>query len=131
MQPTFPMSPHFRDQSLHIYTNFPENITVVCRIDCFAYQDEFFINNSLDVKENYLALDFAHPCRLCGHGRFGLFHSDTHVWLMLSSSMLVESCLACLIRVSVILFLRFAQSLICTLCWIHRKITTGQIHDSK
>jgi hypothetical protein len=35
-------------------------MTVVCGIDCLACQDEFFINNPLDVKENdEHALDFA------------------------------------------------------------------------
>jgi hypothetical protein len=35
-------------------------VTVVCGIDCLAYQDKFFVNNPLDVKENYEhGLDFA------------------------------------------------------------------------
>jgi hypothetical protein len=35
-------------------------VTVVCRIDCLACQDELFVNNPLDVKENdEQALDFA------------------------------------------------------------------------
>jgi hypothetical protein len=33
--------------------------TVVCEIDCLAYQDKFFVSNLLDVKENDHALDFA------------------------------------------------------------------------
>jgi hypothetical protein len=40
--------------------------TVACGIGCLAYQDEFFANNSLDVKENdEHALDFSlHLSRL-------------------------------------------------------------------
>jgi hypothetical protein len=33
---------------------------MVCRIDCLARQDEVFVNNDLDVKENYEhVLDFS------------------------------------------------------------------------
>jgi hypothetical protein len=44
---------------------------VVCGIDCLACQDDFFVNNPLDVKENYEhALNFVlHLTRLF----FGLF----------------------------------------------------------
>jgi hypothetical protein len=43
-------------------------VAVVCTIGCLAYQDKLFVNNPLDVKENYEhALDFA----LC---EFHLFH---------------------------------------------------------
>jgi hypothetical protein len=36
------------------------NVTAVCEIDRLACQDEFFVHNVLDVKENYEhALDFA------------------------------------------------------------------------
>jgi GGDEF domain-containing protein len=36
--------------SAHFH-EIPENITVECGIDCFACQNEFFTNNTLDVKE--------------------------------------------------------------------------------
>jgi hypothetical protein len=37
-----------------------EKVTVVCRIDSLACQDDFFVNNALNVKENdEHALDFA------------------------------------------------------------------------
>jgi hypothetical protein len=45
-----------------VFTHFhavATKVTVVCRIDCLACQDEFFVNNPLDVKENVEhALDF-------------------------------------------------------------------------
>jgi hypothetical protein len=31
-------------------TQLPQNVTAVCGIGCLACQDEFFMNNSLDVK---------------------------------------------------------------------------------
>jgi hypothetical protein len=34
-------------------TVFAQHITAVCGIDCLACQDEFFVNNPLDAKENY------------------------------------------------------------------------------
>jgi hypothetical protein len=38
----------------------PQNITVVFGSDCLASQDEFFVNDPLDFKENDRhALDFA------------------------------------------------------------------------
>jgi hypothetical protein len=46
------LSPKFRAKYSHIFTKAPQNITLVCRIDCLACQDEFFANNPLDVKEN-------------------------------------------------------------------------------
>jgi hypothetical protein len=47
------------------------NVTVVCRIDKVAYRDEFLVNNSLKIKENYEhALDFApQMSRLCSFRR--------------------------------------------------------------
>jgi hypothetical protein len=109
----------------HIFTQSPQNVTIVCRIDCLPYQDEFFINNPLYVKENdEHAPDF--PLQL---SRF--FHSRW-VWtfcvrLMLSSQN------ACLIiaRVSAAFLPRFAQNFMLFLCRIHREIASGQIHDSK
>jgi hypothetical protein len=45
-----------------IFTHFHAvaiKVIVVCRIDCLACQDEYLVNNPLDVKENYKhALDF-------------------------------------------------------------------------
>jgi hypothetical protein len=35
------------------FTQSPSNVTVVCRVDCLACQDEFFVNNTLDAKEHY------------------------------------------------------------------------------
>jgi hypothetical protein len=52
MQQPVLLSPKFVQKSLHIFTQLPLNITAVCGIDCLAYQDEFFVNNSLNVKEN-------------------------------------------------------------------------------
>jgi hypothetical protein len=51
----------------------PENISVV---DSLACQDEFFVNNPLDVKESdEHALDFPFTClALFRLGEFGLFH---------------------------------------------------------
>jgi hypothetical protein len=48
-------------------------VTVVCRIDCLACQDKFFMNNPLKVKENgEHSLDFAlHLSRFFGLGEFG------------------------------------------------------------
>jgi L-lysine 2,3-aminomutase len=43
-------------------------VTVVCGIDCLVCQNKFFVNNPLDVKENYEhALDSV-------LSEFGLFH---------------------------------------------------------
>jgi hypothetical protein len=59
------LSPKF-EKSSHIFTQSPQNFTIVCGIDCLACQDEFLLNNPLDVKENdEHALDFAlHLSRL-------------------------------------------------------------------
>jgi hypothetical protein len=52
----------------------PQNVTVVCGIDCLACHDQFFVNNHVDVKENdERALDFAlHLSHFLGLGEFGL-----------------------------------------------------------
>jgi hypothetical protein len=62
----FLLSPKFGAKSSHIFTQSPYKVTVVCGTDCLAYQDEFFVNNPPDVKENYeYAPDFAfHLSRL-------------------------------------------------------------------
>jgi hypothetical protein len=52
MQQSVLLQPKFGAKSLHIFTQSPQNITVLCRIDCLACQDEFLLNNRLDVKEN-------------------------------------------------------------------------------
>jgi hypothetical protein len=50
----------FGAKSSHIFTQSPENVTVVCGIDCLACQEELFVNNPLDIKANdEYALDFA------------------------------------------------------------------------
>jgi hypothetical protein len=54
------LSPKFGAKSSHIFTQSPSNVTVVYEIDCLVCQDEFFVNNLFDVKENYAnSLDFA------------------------------------------------------------------------
>jgi hypothetical protein len=58
-----------------------------------------------------------------GLGEFGLPHSV----LMLSA----PDTRLIIARVSVTLLLRFAQNLMLFFSWVHHKITSGQIHDSK
>jgi hypothetical protein len=53
MQQPYLLSAKFGAKSSHIFTQSPYNVIVVCGIDCLACQDEFFVNNFLDVKENY------------------------------------------------------------------------------
>jgi hypothetical protein len=55
MQQPVLWSPKFGTKSSHIFTQSPQNITVVCGIDCLACQDEFFANNPLDVKKKWWA----------------------------------------------------------------------------
>jgi hypothetical protein len=53
------------------------NVTIICGIDCLACQDEFFVKNPSDVKENdEHALDYAlHLSHLFFVlGDVGLFH---------------------------------------------------------
>jgi hypothetical protein len=92
------------------------NVTVVYGIECLAWQDEFFVNNPLDIKENdEHAIDVAFPpSRLFWSRRVWTFR----VWLMLSSPS------ACLITVgiSAALLPRFAQNLMIASCRIHREI---------
>jgi hypothetical protein len=129
MQQPVLLSPNFGMKSLHIFTLSLKDVTVVCRIDCLACQDEFFVKNSRDGKGNYEhTLDFAlrlsclfqsAPNRVC--------HSNTHVRLILSS---LNACLI-ITRVTVALFPRFAQHLMLTFCQIHHKIASGQRNYSK
>jgi hypothetical protein len=61
--------------------------STVCRIDCLACQDEFFVNNFLDVKENdEHALDSLFRSALKRS-----FHSKTCVRLILYSRTFVYS----------------------------------------
>jgi hypothetical protein len=60
MQQPLLLTPNFGLKSSHILTQSLYNVRVVCGIDRFACQDEFFVNSPLDVKENgEHALDFA------------------------------------------------------------------------
>jgi hypothetical protein len=122
MQEPVLLSPKFGVKSSTIFIQSPKNVTVVCKIDCLACQEEFFVNNPPD---DYLyVLDFIlHPPHLF-HSRLSLeFPCMAHA----------SSPNACLIiaRVSVALFLRFAHCLMLFLCQIHREIASGRIHDSK
>jgi hypothetical protein len=84
--------------------------------NCLACQEECFVNNPFDVKENDgHALDFAlHLSRLF-------------------QSRCLFSPNACLIiaRVSVSLILTFLQNFMLFLCRINLEIASGQTHDSK
>jgi hypothetical protein len=44
------LSPKFREKSSHICMQSLQNVTVICGIGYLACQDEFFVNNPLDVK---------------------------------------------------------------------------------
>jgi hypothetical protein len=50
------------------------NVTVVCEIDCLACQDEFFVNNTLDVRKMMsMPLSLLFTClTIFGLGKFGL-----------------------------------------------------------
>jgi hypothetical protein len=104
-------------------------LTVVCRLDCLACQDEFFMNSLLNVKENNEhALDFVLDLScLLWSALNRACHSNTCVWFMLFSS---DACLI-IARVSLSHFSEISQNLMHTHCQIHHKITSGQIHDSK
>jgi hypothetical protein len=66
-----------RQCSGRIFTHSLQKVTVVRRFDCLVCQDEFFVNNSLDIKKNNEdAVDLAvHLSR----------HSNNRVRLKLSS----------------------------------------------
>jgi hypothetical protein len=66
MQQPVLLSPKFGSKFSHIFTHSLYNVTVVCVINCLAYQDELFVSNPFDVKENdEHALNFAlHLSRL-------------------------------------------------------------------
>jgi hypothetical protein len=80
--------------------------TVVCRINCLACQDKFFVNNPLEAKENDdLAVDFSlHLSRLFQSRWIWTFG----VWLMFYS---LNTWLI-IIRVSIILF-RYLHKIWC------------------
>jgi hypothetical protein len=46
------LPPKLGVKSPHIFKQSPSNVTVVCRTDCLACQDKFFLKNPVDVKEN-------------------------------------------------------------------------------
>jgi hypothetical protein len=80
--------------------------------------------NPLFVKDYEHTLNFAfHLSRIFRSRWVRTFR----VLLMFSS---LNPCLI-IAMVSVVLFLRFAQNLMLFLYWIHCKIASGQIHDSK
>jgi hypothetical protein len=125
MQQSVFLSPKLGAKSWPIFMQSPQNVTVVCGIDCLDCQNELFVHNPLDVKENdEHALDFdLRPSLPFSHS----VSLALRVWLMLPSPN------ACLIiaRVSVQLFPRFAQNLMILLCGTHREIAPSRIHDSK
>jgi hypothetical protein len=80
MQQPFLLSPKFGAKSLYI------NVTVVCRIDCLACQDEFFVNDPHDIGDDDYALDFAYHLSFPFRSALNrACHSNTEVWLLLSS----------------------------------------------
>jgi hypothetical protein len=122
------LSPKFGAKSSHNFTKSPWNATTVCGIDSLAYQNKFFLNNPLDIKENYEhALDFAlrlSPFSICREPSMPFKHPCT------AHAVSPNACLI-IVRVSVALFPRLARNLMHTRCRIHREITSGQIHDCK
>jgi hypothetical protein len=101
MQQPILLSPKFGEKSSHILMQLLQNLTTVCEIDCLACQDEFFVNDPLDVKENDehahgFALHISHLFQSAMHRAC---HSNTCVWLTGSSP---NACLI-IVRVSVIL----------------------------
>jgi hypothetical protein len=65
----------FRGEDFANFHAFALYAIVVCRIDCLACQDEFFVKNLLDVKDNYdHTLEFAlQLSRFFGLDEFGLY----------------------------------------------------------
>jgi hypothetical protein len=53
MQQPVPFVAKVRGEVFAHFHALAVNVTVVCGIDCLACQDEFFVNNPLDVKGNY------------------------------------------------------------------------------
>jgi hypothetical protein len=83
MQEPFLLLPKLEAKSSHIFTQSLLDVTFVCGIERFTCQDEFFLNNPLDVKKmNMLLTFFSSPVSLFfGLGEFLLFHSNTPVSL--------------------------------------------------
>jgi hypothetical protein len=60
MQHPVLLSPKFGVNFSYIFTQSSQNVTVICRIDCMAYENEFFVSNPFDIKENDAhVLDFS------------------------------------------------------------------------
>jgi hypothetical protein len=66
------LSTKFGAKSSQISPQSPYNITVVCGMYCLACQSEFFVNNLLDVKENYEHALLLICLTFFGLGEFGL-----------------------------------------------------------
>jgi hypothetical protein len=76
------LSPKFTAMSSHIFMQSPLNVTAVCGVDCLACQDKFFVNITLDIKENYEhALDLALylSCHFFQCALNQASHSHTHL----------------------------------------------------
>jgi hypothetical protein len=118
------LSPNFGMKPLHIFTQALKDVTVVCRIDCLACRDKFFVKNPRYGKGNYEhALDFALRLHCIFQSSLNrACHSNTHVRLMLSS---LNACLI-ITRVTVALFPRFAQYLMLT-----RVVSIAKFHQAK
>jgi hypothetical protein len=128
MQQPVPLSPKFRAHSSHIFTQSPENITVVCGIDCLVCQDEFCMNNFLNVEDDDYDLDLAlHPSRLFRFALNRACHSNNGARLMHSSP---NACLM-IARVSIALFPRFdAQACLENMGALTRWATTAYYRNS-
>jgi hypothetical protein len=116
LQPVLSL-PKFGTKSLQIFMQWFH--------EWLACEDEFFVNNGLDDKENdEHALDFFSL-------QLSRLFQCRWVWTFLLQLML-SSPNACLIisRVSVPHFPRYVQKLMLFLCWIHPEIASGQIHES-
>jgi hypothetical protein len=94
-------------------------------IDCLACQGEFFVNNLLDVKENYenavgftLQLSRHFRSRWVTTFRIGIMPPSPNACLIIA-------------RVTVSLFPKFVQNLMLFLCRIRSVIASGQMNDSK
>jgi hypothetical protein len=113
-------------KSSHIFKQSPLSVTAEYIIDCFTCQEEFIMNNPIDVKvDDEHALDFAlYLFSICPEPSMPYKHRAR---LMLSSPN------ACLLntRVSFAVFSRFAQHLMLFIFQAHRQIALGQIHDFK
>jgi hypothetical protein len=63
----------FGAQSSHILAQSPQNVTVVCGIDCLACQDEFFMNNPFNAQMMSMLLTLLFTSlAFFGFGEFGL-----------------------------------------------------------